>query len=375
MLADILTNFPVREFLLSVGVLCGISLFLAIVMVIADATINYYGKVKLRINKDRELEVEGGRTLLTTLKDEGIFIPSACGGRGSCGLCKCKISAGAGEPLVTELPWLTAEERRDGVRLSCQVKVKNDIEMEIPEGLFSVKQFAAEVVGLRNLTYDIKEVRLKLLEPAAMEYKAGQFIQIEVPEYELTDEPVYRAYSMSSEPADKNIVEVEVRLVPNGICSTYVHQHLKLGQKMTINGPHGDFGLREGAGEMICIAGGSGMAPIKSILLDMLRTGNQRPARYFFGARARRDLFLLDEMRQLEEKMPNFKFIPALSHPEPDDNWQGETGLITEVVARHVAAAADKQAYLCGSPLMIDACIKVLTEKGMPTDQIFYDKF
>ncbi len=375
MLADILVNFPVREFLLSVGVLCGISLFLAIIMVVADATINYYGQVKLKINKDRELEVEGGRTLLTTLKDEDIFIPSACGGRGSCGLCKCKITAGAGEALVTELPWLTAEEHRDGVRLTCQVKVKNDIEMEIPEELFSVKQFETEVVSLRDLTYDIKEVRLKLLEPVEMDYKAGQFIQIEVPEYELTDEPVYRAYSMSSEPAEKNVVEVEVRLVPNGICSTYVHQHLKVGQKMTINGPHGDFGLREGDSEMICIAGGSGMAPIKSILLDMLRNGNQRPVRYFFGARAVRDLFLLDEMRQLEEQMPNFKFIPALSHPDPEDQWDGETGLITEVVERHVASAADKQAYLCGSPLMIDACIKVLSDKGMPSEQIFYDKF
>jgi Na+-transporting NADH:ubiquinone oxidoreductase subunit F len=261
------------------------------------------------------------------------------------------------------------------MRLSCQIKVKNDIELAIPEELFNVKEYDAEVVGLRNLTHDIKELRLKLLDPPEMDYKAGQFVQVEVPPYALTDEPVYRAYSVSSEPADKNVVELEIRLVPNGICTTYVHSHLKLGDRVTINGPHGEFGIHDGEGEMICIAGGSGMAPIKSILLHMLRTGNRRPVRYFFGARSARDLFLVDELRALEAKMPNFTFIPALSDPAPEDRWTGETGLITDVVGRHVASAVDKQGYLCGSPFMIDACVKVLTSKGMPISQIFYDKF
>lgn len=375
MLAYFANHPQLAAFLLSVGVLCLVTTFLAIVMLVADATINHYGKVALTINKDRKLEVEGGRTLLTTLKDEGIFIPSACGGRGSCGLCKCKVEAGAGEPLPTETPWLSAQERRENVRLCCQVKVKNDLALAIPEALFNVKQYETEVVGLRNLTHDIKEVRLKLLDPADMDYQAGQFVQIEVPAYELTDEPVYRAYSLSSEPAEKGVIEMEIRQVPNGICTTYVHKHLKLGDRLTINGPHGDFGIHEGAGEMICIAGGSGMAPIKSILLHMVRTGNQRPVRYFFGARSARDLFLVDEMREIEKQLPNFRFIPALSNPEPSDQWTGETGLITDVVGRHVPDATDKQAYLCGSPLMIDACIKVLSSKGMPSDQIFYDKF
>lgn len=253
---------PLAIFVLSVVALCVITLILALLMLIADATINYYGKVTLTINEDKKIEIEGGRTLLTSLKDEGIFIPSACGGRGSCGLCKCKVQSGGGEFLPTEAPWITADERRENVRLTCQIKVKRDVELTIPEELFNVKEYKTEVVSLTDLTHDIKEVRLKLLEPDFMDFQAGQFAQIEVPEYELTDEPVYRAYSISSAPAEKNIVEFEIRQVENGICSTYVHKHLKVGQKVTINGPHGDFGLRDSEGEMICIAGGSGMAPI-----------------------------------------------------------------------------------------------------------------
>jgi Na+-transporting NADH:ubiquinone oxidoreductase subunit F len=191
----------------------------------------------------------------------------------------------------------------------------------------------------------------------------------------LTEEPVYRAYSISSPPSSRNEIELEIRLVPNGICTTYVHRHLKKGDAVTINGPYGEFFRRDGESEMICIAGGSGMAPIKSLLNDMLDKGIKRPARYFFGARSRRDLFLMDEMKALEKKLPTFQFIPALSAPMPEDQWSGETGLITDVVARHVPDASGKEAYLCGSPLMIDACIKVLKAKGMAEDRIYFDKF
>ncbi len=375
MLTYLTSGAPWPTFLLSLLALCALTLVLALLMLLADATINNYGSVKLTLNRDRALEVEGGRSLLSTLKDEGVFIPSACGGRGSCGLCKARVTAGGGELLPTETPWLTAAERRDGVRLCCQVKVKRDVELVIPEELFNIRQYETEVVGLRDLTHDIKELRLKLLDPGEMEFKAGQFVQIEVPPYALSDEPVYRAYSISSEPFERDTIEMEIRLVPNGICTTYVHEHLKVGQRLTINGPHGDFGIREGDSEMICIAGGSGMAPIKSILLHLLRTGSRRPVRYFFGARSARDLFLVEEMRRLEKDLPAFQFIPALSEPAPEDRWEGETGLITDVVGRHVEDASDKQAYLCGSPLMIDACIKVLQQKGMPTGGIFYDKF
>ncbi|NQT92089.1 MAG: 2Fe-2S iron-sulfur cluster binding domain-containing protein [Lentisphaerae bacterium] len=362
-------------FLVSVGVACGITSLLAILMVIAEATIANYGECTITVNDSRELKVEGGRSLLSTLKDEKIFIPSACGGRGSCGLCTVTVAEGAGDPLPTELPWLSPEQRKTGVRLSCQVKVKNDLRILIPEELFNVTQYTAEVVSIRDLTHDIKEVQLSLLDPPEMSFKAGQFMQFEVPEYELTEEPVYRAYSLSSAPSSQDTAELEIRYVPGGICTTYVHQHLEKGDKVTINGPYGDFHLQETDREILFIAGGSGMAPVKSILLDMAEHGNARRTRYFFGAKSLRDLFLVEEMRELEKRLPSFEFVPALSEPLPEDHWSGETGLITEVVNRHIDNGNNLEAYLCGSPLMIDACIEVLKDKGVEEEQIYYDKF
>jgi Na+-transporting NADH:ubiquinone oxidoreductase subunit F len=364
------------EFFVSVGIICGIAVALAILMVIAESTIGNYGIVKVLINDgDKDLDVEGGQNLLTTLKSEKVFIPSACGGRGSCGLCKCKVKSGAGDILPTELPWLDAQERQDNIRLACQIKVKRDISLEIPEELLYVREFQTQVTDITDLTHDIKQVTLKLLDPVDIEFKSGQFAQIETPEYELTDEPVYRAYSISSIPSQHDAIEMEIRLVPNGICTTYVHNHLKVGQKVTMNGPYGDFRRSDTQKPMVCIAGGSGMAPLKSILLDMLEKGINRKCYYFFGARSKRDLFLTDLMQELEGKLPDFKFIAALSEPDEADNWEGETGLITDVVARHIEDATEMEGYLCGSPFMIDACIKTLTGLGMPEESIFYDKF
>lgn len=361
--------------LISVAVISAISLFLALLMVIADATIGNYGEVKITVNGDKELEVKGGQPLLKALNGEGVFIPSACGGRGSCGLCKVKVTEGGGQFLPTELPWLSEEEKKNNVRLSCQFKVKTDIAIEIPEELFNVKQFTGKIESIRDLTHDIKEVRIALIDPPTIDMTAGQFIQFQVPEYELTDEPVYRAYSMASIPSDTTHIELEIRLVPNGICTTYVHQYLKEGDEVTLNGPYGDFYLRKTERPIIGIAGGSGMAPLKSIFLDMAENGSTRKAQYFFGARSKRDLFLLDEMKELEKKMPGFSFIPALSEPAEEDDWKGKVGLITDVVRDFAEDAAEAEAYLCGSPGMIDACIKVLTELGIPEERIYYDKF
>ncbi len=362
-------------FLISIGVMCGLAAILALVMVAAELTIGNYGVRRIKVNDEREITVEGGKPLLSSLKSEGIFIPSACGGRGSCGLCKCRVTAGAGEALATELPWLNPEERQNGTRLACQVKVREDMRIEIAPELLAVREYKTRIVSLTDLTHDIKEVVLELSEPPEMAFVAGQFVQFEVPPYELTDEPVYRAYSISSPPSDKRHVEMEIRLVPNGICTTYVHTKLRVGDAVTINGPYGEFRLSDTGREMVCIAGGSGMAPIKSILLDMEQRGISRKITYFFGARARRDLFMVDEMRRLEKTLPNFKFVPCLGSPAPGDNWDGETGLVTEVLARHVADASQMEGYLCGSPLMIDACVKVLRAKGMSETAIFYDKF
>ncbi|MGE4583552.1 MAG: 2Fe-2S iron-sulfur cluster binding domain-containing protein [Sphaerochaeta sp.] len=362
--------------LVSIGIISAISVVLALLMVIADATIGNYGMVKISINDGaKELEVQGGQPLLKALNQEGVFIPSACGGRGSCGLCKVKVVNGGTEYLPTELPWISEEEKKQNIRLSCQFKVKQDVAITIPEALFLVKEFKTVVERIRDLTHDIKEITLRLEDPSDIKGKAGQYIQFEVPEYEKTDERIYRAYSMASPPSSKNHVELEIRLVPNGICTTYVHTLLKEGDEVTINGPYGEFYLRDTDQNIIFIAGGSGMAPIKSMLLDMAEKGIQRKAMYFFGARSKRDLFLLDEMKELEKKLPNFKFIPALSEPQPEDGWDGETGLITDVVRRMVSEGSNSEAYLCGSPGMINACIQVLTELEVPTERIFYDKF
>jgi len=368
--------FPIGAFFIGIGTAAAIAAVLAVLLAIADATIANYGEVKISINNgSKELTVDGGRPLLSTLTPEGIFIPSACGGRGSCGLCKLAVKSGAGEYAPTELPWITEADRKANVRLSCQVKVKREMQIVVPEELFSIKQYETTVASIRDLTYDIKEVTLKLKDSQALDFKAGRYVQFVVPAYELTPDPVYRAYSISSSPARKDQVELEIRLVPNGICTTYVFQHLKVGDSVNINGPYGEFHLRDSERDLIFVAGGSGMAPIKSILLDMLERGIRRKATYFFGARAVRDLFLVEEMRELEKKLPGFKFVPALSNPEPGDNWEGEKGLITEVLSRHFERLDHHEAYLCGSPGMIDASIKVFKAKGLPEELIFFDKF
>lgn len=355
--------------------MCAMVLAMTVVILVCDATIAHYGSVKIVINGSKELTVEGGRSLLATLKDQQVFIPSACGGRGSCGMCKLRVLEGAGEPLATELPWLNAQERRDKVRLSCQVKAKRPLRIEIPPELLEVRQYRTTVAGLRDLTYDIKEVTLQLAPGERIDFQAGQFIQFEVPPYALTDEPVYRAYSVASSPSVHDRVELEMRLVPNGICTTYVHQYLKVGDVVTINGPYGEFHLQDTEREMICVAGGSGMAPIKSILTRLAEIKSPRKIRYFFGARTERDLFLMDEMRALEEVLPDFRFIPALSAAESGSGWKGESGLITAVLERHVTSVQNAEAYLCGSPGLINAAVAVLKRKGMPEDRIYFDNF
>ncbi len=362
-------------FLYSVGALSALATFLAILMVIAENTIGNYGEVNITINGSEQMTVSGGRPLLSTLMEEKLFIPSACGGRGSCGFCTVKVTSDIGDYLATELPWISDGEKKENIRLACQVKVKKDIAIEIPEELFNVKEYRTKVISLRDLTHDIKEVKLKLLEPDQINVKAGQYVQFQVPEYEQSAESVYRAYSLASPPSEKGSVELEIRLVPSGLCTTYVHQYLKEGDEVILNGPYGEFFLQESEREAVCIAGGSGMAPIKAILLDMLDKNIDRKVSYFFGAVTRKDLFLVEEMEELQKKLPRFRFIPALSSPAEGDDWQGETGLITEVLARHLENAGNTEAYLCGSPGMIDACIEVLAKKGIPEELIFYDKF
>lgn len=358
----------------------GISTILALIISMLDKLLNNYGQLDVTINGKKTLNVRGGSPLLGTLAAEGIFVPSACGGRGSCGACKCKVLTDVGPHLPTETPYMSPDEISRNVRLACQIKVRKNLAIELPEELFSVKKFSSRVESIRDLTYDIKEVLLAL-EGQEIEFQAGQYVQLVVPPYGEVAESVQRAYSMSSRPSDKKHVELLVRLVPGGIATTWVHKYLRQGQQVEVVGAFGEFHIHDTPAAMICVAGGSGMAPFKSMLYHMNETGAfpEKEIWYFFGARSLRDMFYLDEMRELSARWPRFHFVAALSEPKPEDNWTGETGLITDVLDRYLQSKVDAgkglEGYLCGSPGMINACINVMKKNGMGEDKIYFDKF
>ncbi len=363
-------------------VVAGSAALLALVISLVDAVVNNYGEVTIDINHGKKLfTVRGGSALLGTLAGQNLFVPSACGGRGSCGACKVRVLTDVGPVLPTETPYLTTQELANNMRLSCQIKLKKDIAIELPEELFSVKKFKATVQSIKDLTYDIKETVFRLDDPKAIEFVSGQYVQIVVPPYGDIKEEVQRAYSMSSKPDDNGIVELLVRLVPGGIATTYVHKFLKEGDKVDLVGPFGEFRVHDTPAAMVCIAGGSGMAPFKSMFHD-IRDHDSFPEKeiwYFFGARTTRDMFYLDEMRQLEKEWPRFHFVPALSEPKPEEDWKGDTGLITDVLDRYIKDRIGKdkglEGYLCGSPGMINACINVMTKNGIAETNIYFDKF
>ena len=349
---------------------------LALLLEIADSYLADYGEVQININQgDRSLAVDGGNKLLFTLMDEGIFIPSACGGRGSCGLCKVKVPEGGGPTLPTETPYLSDAELQDKVRLSCQLKVRNDIAIDIPPELFLIKQYRAKVVGLQDLTENIKEVHLQLIEPPEIDFRPGQYIQFEVPEYEGCPEACYRAYSMASPASKPNEIKLVITRVEGGLATTYIHKFLKVGDEATVNGPYGEFYLRDSDREMIMIATGSGIAPIMSILYQMIDEGIARKATLFFGVAQKKGLFYLDELQDIKKQLPHFEFIPVLSSPLPEEGWEGKEGLVTDAVKEMTEKGEDKEAYICGNPFMIDAALELLSEIGITEERIFYDKF
>ncbi|HOT60381.1 MAG TPA: 2Fe-2S iron-sulfur cluster binding domain-containing protein [Spirochaetales bacterium] len=370
-----------NSFLIGPAVSAAITMVLALLITIIDKLVNNYGVVTIDINNGKKkLEVKGGSPLLLTLAGQGIFVPSACGGRGSCGACKVKVISDVGPHLPTELPYLSPDEVKQNVRLSCQIKVKKNIDIELPEVLFNVKKYKARVVSMRNVTYDIKEVLFELGNDV-IQFAAGQYVQLVVPPYDKVKESVQRAYSMSSIPSDTRHVELLIRLVPGGIATTWVHTKLAVGMTVELIGPFGEFHVHDTPKTMICVAGGSGMAPFKSMLYDIAER-NLYPDKeiwYFFGARTKKDMFYLDEMDALQKKLSRFHFVPALSEPQPDDKWQGETGIITDVLDRYIKEHIGKdnglEGYLCGSPGMINACIKVMTAHGIRENEIYFDKF
>lgn len=333
------------------------------------------GMFKIDINGKAQLAVDGKKPLLQTLAEEGVFLPTACGGKAICGLCKVKVLEGAGPLLPSEEPLLTDEEKADNVRLSCQLEITSDIKIEIPEGLLGAREYESVCTEIKKLTYDTKKFCFKLKSPPNINFVPGEYIQLLCPKYKKSSEEVYRAYSIASDPARKDIVELVIRRVPNGICTTYCFDYLKTGDTVKFNGPFGDFRLSQTDAPMIFIAGSSGMAPFVSILHHMKDTNSIRKAVFFFGGNEVRDLFLLERMKQFESELADFKFIPVAARPAEGENWDGQTGLVTEAVKKNIAQADKYEGYLCGPPGMIDASIKILLELGIPEENIYYDKF
>ncbi len=373
--------FPLSTLAAQALLIGGVSVLMAVMISVIDSIVNNYGDVQLDINGKKQVTVKGGSKLLGTLADQGIFLPSACGGRGSCGACKCQVKSDVGPHLPTEVPYLTQQELRENVRLACQVKVKADIGIEIPEDLFNIKKLSCTVESMTNLTYDIKEVRLKLPEGSDLTYTAGQYGQIEVPAYGGIREPSARAYSFASAPQEKDTLEFLIRLVPGGTVTTYVHKFLKVGDKINVVAPVGDFRVHDTQAAMICVGGGSGMAPFRSIFRDMEARGvlGERDIWYFFGGHSVKDLYFMDWLKELEAKYERFHFIPAVSEPGPGEVWEGKPARLIDVLAEkfktEIPRELIKEGYLCGSPGMLDACMDIMRKNGMTDDKIYFDKF
>jgi Na+-transporting NADH:ubiquinone oxidoreductase subunit F len=359
-----------------VAMLSAISVSLAIIMVIAQRWLSNYGDCKIDINGKRDVTVKGGSSLLSSLSDNQIFLPSACGGKGSCAACKCTVISGGGPLLPTEKPLLSKEELAAGnIRLACQVKVKSDIRIDIPSHIFNIRRFHAIVTEIIDYTYDTKGITFKFSEGEKIDFLAGQYVQLETEPYAKVKERVTRAYSISSKPEINDSVQLIIRYVPEGICTTWVHKHLNVGDRVSLTGPYGDFYLRDTAADVIFVAGGSGKAPIKSILEHLQVVGTNRKMTYFFGARTPKDLYLTEQMQALEQVFPDFKYEPVLSAASPEDKWTGKTGYVMPYFAETIRDPKQTEAYLCGSPGMINAVTKALIDNGVPKEKIYYDSF
>lgn len=418
-------------FLVVILLLVGLLLF-------AKAKLSPSGKIKIEINGEKTIEVDGGGTLLSTLGNAGVFLPSACGGGGTCVQCTCQVHEGGGAILPTEEPHFSRKQIANNWRLGCQVKVKEDMKIQIPEEVFGIKKWECEVVSNYNVASFIKEFVVRLPEGEHLDFEAGGYIQIDVPsitvdfkdmditahpeqhgkpdEFQaewdkfglwdlkmVNNEEVVRAYSMANHPAEGNIVMLNIRIatppwdrarnawmqVNPGVCSSYVFG-CKPGDKVMISGPYGEFFIKETEAEMVYIGGGAGMAPMRSHLFHLfhtLKTG--RKVTFFYGGRSKRELFYVKDFREIEAKFPNFKFHVALSEPLPEDNWNekksldddgdGFVGFVHNVVIEHHLkdheSPEDIEFYFCGPPLMNQAVLKMVDDWGVPPENVAFDDF
>jgi propane monooxygenase reductase subunit len=315
-------------------------------------------------------------TILQAAIRQGYNLRYGCK-HGGCGMCKALIVEGEVDQEGASSFALMDFERQQGFALLCSAYPASDVSIELwdydeaeLQSEVAIRQCAVEVEQMTALTHDIRGIHLRLIEPTTLTFKAGQYIDLLVPG---TQE--WRSYSMANPPSRGGTVEIMVKLMPGGLFSSYVDQHLQAGERLTIQGPYGNFYLRDTNREALFIAGGSGMAPMLSLLRDMVDKKATRRVTYFYGARARRDLFLLDELYEFAHRLPDFRFIPALSEPAADDAWDQETGLITEVVQRLVPNGANMEAYMCGPSAMIDAALVTLSRLDLKESDMFYDKF
>ena len=398
-----------------VGLFTVIVLALVIIILAARSRLVSSGDVTIEINEDPEksVTVPAGGKLLQTLAGNGVFLPSACGGGGTCAQCKCKVLEGGGSPLPTEEPHFTRGELREGWRLSCQVAVKQDMKVEVEEELFGVKKWECEVVSNENVATFIKELILRLPEGDDVNFRAGGYVQLEAPahtihykDFEIQEEyrgdwdkfnlwqytsnvtePVIRAYSMANYPEEKGLLKFNIRIaspppgmdVPPGQMSSFVFG-LKPGEKITVYGPFGEFFAKETENEMVFVGGGAGMAPMRSHIFDQLkRLASKRKISFWYGARSLREAFYVEDFDQLAKDNPNFTWHLALSDPQPEDNWTGLTGFIHNVLLENYlkdhAAPEDCEFYMCGPPMMNAAVIKMLDDMGVEKENIMLDDF
>jgi Na+-transporting NADH:ubiquinone oxidoreductase subunit F len=366
----------VLSLIFSLLIISGISAVLAFLLEVADSFIADYGEKHILINEEKDLVVEGGKPLLFTLSEKGIFIPSACGGKGTCAYCKVQISGGGGPLLPTERPYLSPEELQSDVRLSCQVKVKEDMRIRIPEELFLIKEYTAEVERTETLTPAIKELHLRILSPEeGISFKPGQYVQLEVPKYKLTSGPEFRAYSISSSSFEHQRLDLVITRVERGAVTTFVHDYLKPADRLKVTGPFGEFHLRNSDRDILLIATGSGLAPFISMLDQIEREEIRRKTTLFFGAKTRKDLYYQDRIKAWESKLPHFEYVPVLSRVGEEDKWEGEKGRVTNLIEKYVPEGSDLEAYICGAPAMVESCLEKLKGKGIPEERTFFDKF
>ncbi len=359
-------------YLQAIGVLAILGGVLAVLLLIADRFLLNYGPCEVRINDEEPFAVQGGGKLLDALYEQKVFIPSACGGQGTCGFCKVVVLHGGGPVLPTELPYLTPAETDTGTRLACQIKIRESLALRVKEEYLHVKEFRATVTSAALVTADTRELHLQLAAGDEIAFRPGQYVQVFVPG---TKERTFRAYSIASPPSVKDRIELLVRLIPGGVGSTYLHG-VEPGDRVTFTGPYGEFELDLSPDvELICIGGGCGMAPIRSILRHVREAAPDLRAHLFFGARGMADLMYEEEFARMGEEMANLEVHYALSEPAQSPEWCGETGFIHESVERVLGSAGNRQAFLCGPPKMVEAAIAVLTGKGIPRERIFYDEF